>query len=166
MSAQDSAAEIFGSDRMWGLKELPLPEPVSLMPQTWGWAGVTIVMVGLAGWQIWRMWRQYTANQYRRDALYDLDQMSADPVDLQQLPGLLRRAALAAAPRGQVASLRGQDWITWLNERLPEPAFDDQDGSALEQLAYAPSPEGLSRERAEHLLLASKTWIRGHNAEL
>jgi hypothetical protein len=37
MTDKQSQAEIFGSDRMWGLKELPLPDPVSWWPQTPGW---------------------------------------------------------------------------------------------------------------------------------
>ena len=46
--AGQSAAELFGSDRMWGLKELPLPEPVSWWPQTTGWYVLgSLIFLGL-----------------------------------------------------------------------------------------------------------------------
>ena len=44
-NSQQSAAEIFGSDRMWGLKELDLPEPVSWWPQTPGWYVLAALLV-------------------------------------------------------------------------------------------------------------------------
>ena len=67
-----SAAEIFGSDRMWGLKEIPLPEPVSWWPQTPGWWLLAAVIVMLVLWRLWAWRQRYRRNAYRRAALAEL----------------------------------------------------------------------------------------------
>jgi len=38
-------ANEFGSDRMWGLKELPPPDPVSWSPQSSGWLFVAALVL-------------------------------------------------------------------------------------------------------------------------
>lgn len=160
MSAQDSSVQIFGSDRMWGLKELPLPEPVSWMPQTAGWAVLAIVALAVVAYFAWRRWQAWQADQYRRVALTRLKQMNAD--QLQALPELLRLAALAAGSRAEVASLRGSDWINWLNARVDQPLFDEADSITLDALAYTKTP--IPPDQARHLLDASENWLRGHHA--
>jgi hypothetical protein len=160
MSAQDSAVQIFGSDRMWGLKELPLPEPVSWMPQTVGWLVLAIIAVAAAAFIAWRRWQVYQADQYRRDALTRINKMN--PESLHDLPELLRFAALFAGPRNEVASLRGTDWINWLNARVDKPLFDQADSTSLDMLAYTKT--NIAPEQARHLLEASENWLRGHRA--
>lgn len=160
MNAQESSAEIFGSDRMWGLKELPLPELVSWMPQTFGWVVVAVIALAVAGWFAWRRWQAYQADQYRRDALARLLLMTAD--DMQFLPELLRLAALSAGPRQDVASLRGANWMNWLNARVDKPLFDEADSITLDALVY--SNTSISAQKAQHLLDASEIWLRGHRA--
>lgn len=160
MSAQESSVQIFGSDRMWGLKELPLPQPVSWMPQTVGWLVLAIIVLAVAAYFGWRRWQAYQADQYRRDALIRLKQMNA--AQLHDLPELLRLAALSAGPRNQVASLRGSDWINWLNAHVDQPLFDEADSITLDTLAYTETT--IAPEQARHLLDASENWLRGHHA--
>ncbi len=160
MSAQDASVQIFGSNRMWGLKELPLPEPVSWMPQTVGWLFLAIAAIAAVAYFGWRRWQAYQADQYRRDALARLKQMNAG--QLQGLPELLRLAALSAGPRKEVASLRGADWINWLNARVDQPIFDEADSATLDTLAYTKT--NIAPEQAHHLLDASENWLRGHRA--
>jgi len=159
MSAQDSAVQIFGSNRMWGLKELPLPDPVSWVPQTIGWLFLAIAALAGVGYFVWRRWQIWQANQYRRDGLARLKQMN--PKQLHDLPEILRVAALAAGPRNKVASLRGPDWINWLNDRVDQPLFDDADSIILDTLAYAKTD--ISPDQARRLLDASENWLRGHH---
>ncbi|MGR3661343.1 MAG: DUF4381 domain-containing protein [Paracoccaceae bacterium] len=160
MSAQDASVAIYGSNRMWGLKELPLPEPVSWMPQTAGWAVVAIIALAAAAYFAWRRWQAYQADQYRRDALARIKQLNPDT--LHDLPELLRLAALAVGPRDEVASLRGPNWINWLNARIDQPLFNEADSVTLDTLAYTKTT--IAPEQARHLLDASESWLRGHHA--
>lgn len=161
-----SAAEIFGSNRMWGLKELPLPDPIGWWPQTAGWYLIAGLAFCAAIWIGWVNWRKYQRNAYRRAGLAQLNLAADDPRVLRALPFLLRKSALDAAPRADVAGLRGSDWIDWLNQSAGRDLFLPNDAAQLEQLAYGRSPEALSDEMQHHLLDASRIWMRSHNASV
>ena len=152
-SASPSSAELFGSDRMWGLKELPLPEPVSWWPQTLGWYILGLLLLLALAWFGWRLWQRYRRNAYRREGLAELDDIATDPEGLRRLPYLLRKSALAAVPRSEVAALRGGDWIAWLNRSAGSELFTDSDGQMLDRLAFADAGLlALDEPHARHLL--------------
>jgi hypothetical protein len=158
-----SAAEIFGSNRMWGLKELPLPEPVSWWPQTTGWYYLAVLILIVFVWTIWRLWRNYQRNAYRRNGLKQLDGFWVDPNGLTELPFLLRRSALQAAPRSRVAGLRGADWIDWLNESAGQNLFNESDADLLDTLAYAGQQDfDFNTNSTRHLMKASRIWMGSH----
>ncbi len=160
-----SSAELFGSNRMWGLKELPLPEPVSWWPQTTGWYVLAVILVAAAVWLGLHLRSRYRRNAYRREGLAELEAMSADPTSVAGLPFLLRKSALAAAARDDVAVLRGNDWIRWLNRSAGRDLFTVEDGASLDRLAYAgESTAWLDETTTRHLLDASKAWMRYHRA--
>lgn len=153
------SADKFGSDRMWGLKELPLPEPVSwfaLTPGTLLLAGIVLALLGLFAWRRWRAWQR---NRYRRDALAELSAMEDS---LTELPTVLRRTALIAFPRIEVASLRGGDWVKWLNEKGAR--FENSDAAWLDRLPYDPDPGDLTPDVARRLRSTSSAWVRDHRA--
>lgn len=160
-----SASEIFGSNRMWGLKEAPLPEPVSWMPQTIGWVFVLVAVVLVLVWYGRKRWLQYKANQYRRDGAAALQAMERDPRRAGDLPRLLRAAALAGGSREEVAGLRGAAWTGWLNERAGSDLFDDRSANVLDVLAYSPDgPEAVEPAELNRLIAASQVWMRTHHA--
>jgi len=160
-----SSAEIFGSNRMWGLKEIPLPDPVSWAPQTVGWYIFAVLSLAILAWYLRNLWLRYQRNAYRREGLEMLVSMLADPTAASTLPFLLRKSALAAAKRENVAGLRGREWIAWLNDCVGTPLFDEADGAALDQLAYCRdgSPP-LDKDHIRHLVEASQIWMRSHSA--
>lgn len=175
--AQDTgqaAADLFGSDRMWGLKELPLPEPVSYGPQTAGWYVLALLLLLLLVWLAWLRRRRWQRNAYRRDALNrlqaianTLDNPNEPTANLAELPLILRRAALQAGRRQDVASLRGREWIAWLNASAGKTLFTDEMAALIDQLPYAPSASlAVLREepRTQKLLNASQNWVRDHHA--
>ena len=163
MTDKQSPTEIFGSDRMWGLKELPLPDPISWWPQTPGWYVLGGLAVAGLCYLMWRLWMRYQHNAYRREGLTRLDKMTTDPAALKELPLLLKKSALMAGSRQQVANLNGRAWIEWLNETAGDELFSMSDADTFEQLAFAPSDRAiLGTTNAEHLIKASKTWMRMH----
>lgn len=158
-------AELFGSDRMWGLKELSVPEPVSWWPQTTGWYIVFAIALAALGWIILKQYQRYQHNQYRRDAFAQLKIMESEPAKIGELPFLLRRAALSATARTDVAGLRGNDWIEWLNTSAGKELFREEDARALDDLVYADEAKGeLGAAMRGHLIKASKTWMKVHHA--
>jgi len=160
------ATETFGSDRMWGLKELPLPEPVSYFPQTAGWAVVAVVILALAGWFAWRRWQAWKKDAYRRDGVVQLSRMTDRSGDISGLPFLIRKSALAAFPRADVASLRGADWTAWLNETAGRSVFKPEDSQIFDDLVYQAGDayNRLDENTRRHLLDASLYWMRKHRA--
>ena len=81
---------------------------------------------------------------------------------LRSLPALLKRSALAAAPRREVASLVGAEWLSYLDAGLGGDDFSAGAGHDIAELAYLP-PErltGLTDERVGRLVALTKRWIR------
>jgi hypothetical protein len=142
---------------------LVTPEPVSWLPQTPGWwivLGWLVAMLLLAGRQVIRRRRR---NRYRRDALAELEAIEADAsiepaVAAQRIAAVLKRTALVAYPRQDVAGLYGADWARFLTESADN---DPQIAKAADDLAAA-----AYRPDANPQVLSSpaRRWIRRHRA--
>ena len=153
----------FAGDRMWGLKELPWPEPVSWLPVTWGWLLLLALALAIGGWLLWRGLRARLRERYRRDALARVEAMRREPGALADLPWVLRATALAAFSRREVASLRGGDWVSWLNQNGAR--FEPADAEWLDRLPYeARIADRVPSELAVRLLDASRDFLRSHRA--
>lgn len=132
------------------LIEPPMPEPVSLAPQTAGWWVIGALVLSLLAYGAWRLWAHWRANAYRRAALTALAEAGDDPAAMAVI---LRRAALAAYPRRDVAGLAGADWVGFLRRT---GGFSEAAGEALIRAPYAPDvPGGPLRRGAER-------WLRTH----
>ena len=139
------------------LQEVPDPTPVSMMPQTQGWivlAGFALAAVLLTARALLR---RYRANAYRRAALSALRDAGDDPVAVS---AILKRAALAAFPRAQVASLTGNRWLAFLEDTSQAAGFRDGPGQALARAAYSRDPHP-----APGLNALACDWVRTHAAE-
>ncbi|MBF7729248.1 DUF4381 domain-containing protein [Pseudomonas sp. N040] len=152
------------------LQVLPLPEPVSYFPQTWGWLALLLLLLGTAvlfgGRALWR-WR---CNRYRRAALTQLVQLQAaltsntDRSPLRQLPDLLKRTALSIPGQVGVSSLGGCDWQRFLEQCCPAPLPADF-SAQLAMLSYAPDAQlqALSEQQIADLLGVSRQWLEQHH---
>ena len=134
------------------------PPPVSWIPQTLGWYVVFGILFLLIVWLTILKIRNWRQDRYRREALHELASTSPE-----QLSGLLKRTALAAWPREQVASLSGEKWIGFLAESTAMPAFRETPGRFIEQIAFAST--SLSSEDETVLRDLSKRWIRRHRVQ-
>jgi hypothetical protein len=154
------------------LHDIVVPPPVSWWPLAWGWYLLGAMLLAGLAWGLVR-WRAHRrANRYRDLALSELDALSASVGDparrsgaLSTLPVLLKRVALAAWPRGQIAGLSGAAWWRVLDESGADGVFGKGHGPRLERLSYGREPDtDLSETEAQDLLRAARAWIRGHRA--
>jgi hypothetical protein len=131
-----------------------VPEPIPWTPQTIGWAiaaawlVATVLIAALAWLRAWR------ANRYRREALAALTTVGSG----HELAVLVRRAALAAYPRAQVAHLCGSDWAEFLSL---SSGRDPIVAAAAEQLAQAAYRADVNLEQVKP---AARRWIQVHRA--
>ncbi len=135
------------------LEAVPEPPPVSLLPETAGWIWLGLVLLTATVWVILRWRRQRRANAYRRAALQEIAAAGNDPATVAQI---LRRTALTAFPRSEVAGLHGEDWLAFLDRTYGGTGFLRGPGQLL-----AVAPYAQSAETADLTPLAAE-WVRCH----
>jgi hypothetical protein len=134
------------------MQGLILPPPVSFWPATPAWFVLFAILAALLLWNAWRGWRRWRANAYRREALRAV-QAAQQP---EEIAAILKRTALAAWPRAEVAALSGPKWATFLQCTAPGARLDVAAAQRLASLAYAPMSLDMRDDAAR--------WIRFHDA--
>lgn len=152
------------------LNDIVLPVEVSWWPLATGWYflfGLLLIVIAWTGYQLLRRWLN---NRYRRAALQELRSLANDLQDevsrdssLKKIPVLLKRTALSAYPRNQVASLSGSDWHHFLNSKLKNPSFTEVAATTLDRISYSAGELSEVDSNAETALLnASFYWLKHH----
>jgi len=142
---------------------LVTPAPIAWRPETVGWLILLSWFLAISIIGAWYLFRRRRRNRYRRDALKMLKainhQQDLEPAEsAQRIAALLKRTALAAYPREQVASLYGADWSRFLIESTNH---DSQIVAAAEMFgtaAYRADADG------RKLSGPARRWIRLHRA--
>jgi hypothetical protein len=136
---QDSAS-------LQNLHDIVLPEPPPLWPPAPGvWVLLVVGLAVVTALVVW-WWRARTRNAYRRAGLALL----ANARTPREIDIVLKRVALAAWPRREVAPLYGQDWAEFLDGACRGVGFTTLDSSRTEGEA-SPDQRRMAR-----------TWIRSH----
>lgn len=135
------------------LAEPPEPAPIPLTPQTWGWAALALLLIAALLLTVWRWIAHRRAGAYRRAALAELEAATT----AAEVAAILRRAALAAWPRAQVAGLTGDAWTDFLastgRDGFPPEAGEELCTAPWRDTKAPPSPE---------LRRAAERWLRTH----
>lgn len=138
------------------LEPAPEPAPVSMMPQTWGWAAIAVILVALVVCAAAMTLRHRHANAYRRLALAEL----ANPgISSSKAAEILRRTALAAYPREQVAGLYGEDWINFISQSSDSIHFSSELSRVLSEAPYRETP---ANQDLTHL---ARHWVKSHKPD-
>ncbi|WEK49675.1 MAG: DUF4381 domain-containing protein [Candidatus Kaistia colombiensis] len=144
------------------LRDIVLPTPVSWWPPAPGWwvlaAAVLAGLALLAARQIVR----HRRDAYRRQALRELAALPAslDAAGAQSLSAILKRTALVAFPRDEVAGLTGVAWLRFLDRTGRTQAFESGPAASLPKMALGASAPGDDRA----IRVAARDWIRRHRA--
>ena len=145
-------------DRM---HDLAMPEAVSWLPQTDGWWIALVWLFGLIllALRKWVIHRQQ--NRYRREALASLAELTRsaaldDSQAAARVAELVKRTALSAYPRREVASLYGQAWADFLIRTGRNDPLIASAAGKLARAAYAGDVQ------LNDVLPCAKRWIRRH----
>lgn len=168
MNPQSAIADSIALQRFHDIVE---PGAVNWMPQTAGWYVLLFLMVVTGVLIALKIHRRRRANFYRREALRELaaiEEMAGDPAQrakaVSMIPVLLKRTALAFAPRGQVASISGQEWLFLLDHSYKGQGFTEGPGKILPELSYQETD--LSQEELSGLVELARVWIKKHQSVL
>jgi len=160
------------------LNDIVLPATVGWWPLAPGWYFLFGLLLTALAWFGYRTLYRWMNNRYRRAALLELQLLEerihateerdaeARDTNLRQIPILLKRTALSAYPRSQVASLSGKDWFHFLNSTVKNPSFTDSTASTLNKISYSLGELGAVDSRSITTLLnASRHWLKHHQPE-
>ena len=157
------------ADPVAGLIDIPLPQPVSLLPQTWPSRIAIALLLAAAIAAVWRIVHQRHVNRYRREALAELGRIE-QAVDADKAPAelvtrlavLVRRTALAAFPRKRIAPLAGPAWLAFLDSTYDGSEFAEGPGRLLASAPYQRiAPDG---GEVRSLAAVVRRWIGEHHA--
>jgi Ca-activated chloride channel family protein len=157
------------SDPVAGLIDIPLPQEVSLWPQTLTARVAVAVLAAAVIAAVWSFLHRRRVNRYRREALAELDRIehtlegNKTTVGLvADLALLVRRTALAAFPREQVAALAGPAWLAFLDRTGDGTEFSRGAGRMLATSPYQRSRPDAGELRS--LVDLVRRWIKVHHA--
>lgn len=149
------------------LNDIVTPPPVPWWPPAPGWYVLAALALLAAAWLAIRYLQKWRRNRYRREALGQLARLRSEPSAARELPVLLKRAALSAWPRREVAQLNGAEWRRFLDESAGMDRFSGETGELLERLAYAGSADqACTAEQLQLVFDAAETWLKQHVREL
>lgn len=144
------------------LRDIHLPTPIGWWPMAPGWWLLLALAILILGSGLYYLWRCYQAAKARKQALQLLriyEQQAEKEANSAQLCAkiseLLRRVALAYYPRQQVAALRGQEWIAFLNANGRKVNFN-----AVQDLLLEKAYKARSQDNLKPLFSRARIWIK------
>ena len=123
------------------LRDIRLPEPILWWPPAPGWWIVLLVIVLGSGVALWSHYRHRT--RFRRAVDREFKRLSRSYDRLGDASGLLadlsilmRRAAITAGERVDIAALSGRDWLRYLDQGLDGKPFSEGPGAIMADGPY------------------------------
>jgi len=150
-------------DPLAELRDIHLPPAIESWPPAFGWwllATMSLIAIFFA---LKYLLGLRNKNAYRREAKKTLDRLfRASEHDQQAFllsyNSLLKRVALTAYPRDQVANLTGEAWVAFLDLTGETHEFTMGPGQILVDGQYAP----VTTVDVEHLFNLGQKWIKNH----
>jgi hypothetical protein len=136
------------------LADIVVPAAIAWWPPAPGWWILGAALVAAIAILTGNAIRRYRHNAYRRAALAELSAIGAHEgsADAAAISAVLKRAALVAYPRIEVASLTGSAWLAFLDRSAGINVFSKLSFDA-------------SGGKGAGILAAAQRWIRYHRAE-
>lgn len=155
------------------LHDIIAPPPVPWWPPATGWYWVIALLFAFGIYFAAKRFVYWQHNAYRREALAEWHRHNAllsNPTTctnaLMGMAELLKRTALSAFPRPQVAALTGREWLAFLDQTTAMHHFDSETGALLERAAYNQiNPSEVDLRRAQDAAELAYYWIAHHRIE-
>lgn len=152
------------------LHDIVAPPPVPWWPPAPGWYAVATIILVLSLILILRSFIHWQRNRYRREALAEFarqEEFLHDPfrraTALATLAELLKRVALTAFPRDQVAALTGRAWFDFLDRTGSTTMFASDFGPILARATYDPlAATALDEREIRETAALVRHWIVYH----
>lgn len=144
------------------LADIVVPPPAPWWPPAAGWWVLGAAVLAAAAILAVAALRRYRRDAYRRAALAELDTIAVvgDAAGAAAVSAILKRTALVAYPRAEVAGLTGDRWLAFLDRSAATRDFADGPAAGLARCAYgAPVGDGAA------ILVAARHWVKHHRAE-
>ena len=158
------------ADPLAQLRDIHLPPAIEGWPPAPGWWGLTFLGILAFLILLYWLWGRWQANQYRREAIRQLDTIlekyTSDgdaSLYLHDYQLLLKRVALTRFNRNQVASLSGEAWVAFLDKSSNSSEFSMGAGQALIDGNYVEATKiSIGSTDIESLHHLGQQWIRKH----
>lgn len=169
-TAQSTAEKVFtpkdANPALSSLHEISAPTDIDWMPQTLGWQLLLLLAFCYLLYRLYLRVDKYISNAYRRAAMVELTACADSPEDYERISKILRRTALYAFDRQQVAPLIGTEWESWLDKQCKGTDFSGEFTGVLSQLAYAPHSVDTQSAGSQAKLSSFKSqvtlWVKQH----
>ena len=153
-------------DPLAQLQDIHLPAEIGLWPPAWGWWVLALLIIAMVSALVFFIKRKISRNAYRTIAIAELNSIhkkyGSDQSSeyLQNLSIILRRTALSGFGSQFNASLKGNEWLQWLDEQCTKTnsQFSQGVGAALLIGPYQKNPE-FNRDELHKLSLI---WVNEH----
>jgi hypothetical protein len=135
------------------LQDIYVPPDVPWWPPAPGWWVLLAVVVSAVGLVVWRAWHKWRRGAYRRAGLRELQRARTGA----EIAEVLKRTALCAYPRDQIASLAGEAWCQWLASKGGPPLT-----AAVRQWLSCGVYSAAETESLQEVTDFTAGWIAGH----
>lgn len=143
------------------LKDIHLPDAIGWWPPAPGWwlVAVVLVLLIIVIHSVYKRLTRQTAINSARKLLSNIRSQQSDTLQtLTDLSTLLRRTAISTDSRSEVAGLRGQAWLDYLDRSLPDQPFGQGIGRCLADAHYRPTvPANID---IEALFSLCERWLK------
>ena len=140
--------------------------PVPFTMNTMGWKMLFGILALLFLVLLYKFYKTYKKNAYRRKAVLSIEQLAntqkSNPVSLiSETMFLLKQTALQSYSRSEVASLKGAEWLRFLDEKGKTNHFLNNEIS-ITQALYKNEFDTTGEFSSNAFINSSIIWIKTH----
>jgi hypothetical protein len=142
------------------------PEPVAFTFNTIGWQVLFLILfIGIVS-IIYKIYQNYQHNKYRRNAIQSIEKI-ATTFENNQVNGIietlfiLKKTALQTFSREEVASLNGEKWLDFLDQKAKHTNFKAYK-NLVAHVVYKNEMNFDNDFNKNTFISMSKTWIKEH----
>lgn len=143
------------------LRGIHLPEAIPGWPVAPGWwlLMAIILFLALLIFQKWRRKRRFKVkNQAIDEALTMIKGLYSSPQEqvVKELSRILRRVAVTIYGRKRIAGLVGEEWLSFLDQKMKGQAFTEGVGRGFADLPY----QNKTVKETQQLIALAEKWVR------